>query len=323
MLLALLLVLAAQGPGQDLSQLELHALVQLLPRHDEPDWETDPADGRIRLVPVVAEVRRRIEAGTSLDLECWRTILIDKGYLRWRAQWPVSEPFAVCLHLPALEQGLSVALVPRVTGWTRPQASHWELMCGLEARARWDREEYQVLGPLAADRRTIEFDLVPEYRDFLWKRGRTALPSSVGPIRIQVEPVASIDEVLTRRTDELPGRELLRSLRLEIQPESSGPGRVYLRTKSSWPRTLAARVDVRLVQGTRKHPPTSLWLNESMDSPAAILDGLPVDVAKGKRSAEGWTLRLQGTPRGVLRDWDATSYWAGSVEVLVADLIGR
>ncbi len=307
--------------AEDLTRLGLHELVARLPRLGEADWEADPKTGRMVLLPQLSELRRRIESGVALDIDDWRTILVDKGYLRWRTKWPLGEPFAISLHLPALEQGLTVELVPRVTGWKRARASHWEMMCGLGTASLWEDEDYQVLGPLSSERRTIDFDILPDCRASDWNRNRTALRTVLGPIRIDVAPAPTLDEVLERRTDALPGRALLRSLRLQIQPDGEGPGRVWLTTDSGWPRSLAAIVQAQLAHGAREFPLTRLWMNELHRAPLARLEGLPVEVAKGRHSSDEWILRLRGLPDGVLRDWDATSYWAGQIEIPLRDLI--
>ncbi len=51
------------------------------------------------------------------------------------------------------------------------------------------------------------------------------------------------------------------------------------------------------------------------------LHHLPRAVARGEQPARGWSVRVRGTSKNVLRDWDATQYWAGVVEVPLADLI--
>jgi hypothetical protein len=37
----------------------------------------------------------------------------------------------------------------------------------------------------------------------------------------------------------------------------------------------------------------------------------------------GQTLVVRGDPSHALRDWDATNYWAGEIEVRLEDLIRR
>lgn len=313
---------APHQDSEDLSCLGLHALVARIPRSGESSWTNDPATGRLGLVPPLAELRRRLASGATLELDDWRTILLEKGYLRWRRRWPIEEPFAISLHLPALEQGLRVELVPRLAGWGRARASHWERMCGLGMQALRDEEDYQVLGKLPADASALEFDLVPELAVGAGKGRRPALARTLGPIRIEVQPVATLDEVLERRSDDLPGRELRRALELVWRPDGTGPGRAWLWARTGW-RSLAASVDAHLERGARSFPSTRLVLHEARMDPAVRLEGLPAEIALGRRCADGWTLHLRGVPAGVLRDWDATSYWAGAIEVPLSELIRR
>jgi hypothetical protein len=42
-----------------------------------------------------------------------------------------------------------------------------------------------------------------------------------------------------------------------------------------------------------------------------------------RTDVSGKTLVLRGTPEHALRDWNATRYWAGEIEVRLEDLIRR
>ncbi len=322
MLLALFLALALQAPGPDLRALSERELVGLMPRLGKSDTEVDPTTGRDVLVPALAELRQRIAKGRTLDLDCWRTILIEKGFLRWRRDWPVNEPFAVSLHLPALEQGLSVRLVPRVRDWKPATAVHWETLCCVATAGIYEEEEYQILGTLDADVRELSFDLLPDARGRSWNRGATALVHGLGPITIEVRPTRHMDQVLHRRMSSPPGAEILRTLHLEIDAREEFGHQVTLVAHApDWPKWLACSLDVT-IDGSYPLPPnTNLWLRGGRTDTSCRLVGVSAHGLQDRCFAGSLNIRLQGSFDGALRDWDATQYWAGAVEVPLADLI--
>jgi hypothetical protein len=295
-----------------------------MPRFGEPDTELDPATGRYGFVPVLAELRRRIAKGKPLDLECWRTILIDKGFLRWRRDWPLYEPFAVSLHLPAIEDGLRVCLVPRVRDWKPARASHWETMCGLGTDSLWQAEDYQVLGRLGLDVREISFDLLPVFDSGSWDRGRTALVQGVGPIRIEVRPALRTEGILHRRRSSPPAQEIVRALHVELDARAESGKQVRLVAHApTWPDWLACSLEVTLIGGYPPPPTANLWLRSGRADPSCTLVGLSTEDVRDQRFVRCWKVHLQGTFDGALRDWDATQYWAGAIDVPLADLIRR
>jgi hypothetical protein len=315
MLFALLLVLAPQAPGPDLGSLSERELVALLPRFGDPDSD---------FVPALGELRQRISRGKPLDLECWRMILIDKGFLRWRKDWPVDEPFAVSLHLPALEQGLAVRLVPRVRDWKVARASHRAHMCGFGTHGPWDAEDYQVLGALEADMREISFDLLPDARERSWDRSATALVHGLGPITIEVRPTRHMDQVLHRRKSSPPGAEILRALHFEVDArELLGHQVTLVAHAPTWPDWLACSLEVTIDGGYPRLPTTRLRLRGGRSDTSCVLEGVTLPDVRDPRFSSSVKLHLHGTFDGALRDWNATQYWAGEIVVPLADLIRR
>jgi hypothetical protein len=319
--LLLALVLPAQRPDlKSLSELEL---VALMPGSGELEEEFDPATGRYEFVPVLRELRERIAKGKTLDVECWRTILIEKRFLRWRKDWPVQEPFAVSLHLPALQSCLRVRLVPRVRDWKPARASHWEGMCGLGTKSLWKGDDYQELGTLDLETREIEFDLLPVFDGGTWERGATALVHGLGPIRIDVRPAQFAAGILHRRTCSPPAQEIVRSLRLEVWGNSQRESKVYLVARdANWPSWLACSLEVSY-ETWPLNTKSNLLLRAGPEGSACELAGIRPDLLRDKDWLRERHLELHGTFEGTLREWDATQYWAGTITVPLADLIRR
>ena len=314
-MLAALALLALQAPPQDLTRIDLHALVALIPRQGAEVMRLDPVSQGWSLEPSLWELERRIRAGTTLDLECWRTILIDKGFLRWRAKWPVHVPFGVSLLLPPIHAELELALVSEIPGAEIPR-----IKAGVPSFPS-DCEPALRLGMVTAGPQTIRFDVWPRFAS-------QVVPASVGTISIEVEGVPRIENAMDAADDPQLGAILMRSIRVEpgstaqCMSVSSPP---YLHPDEvDWPARLTTSIDLELLHDGRVVEAGEWWgVRRGRNSPIFFLQKLPYDVADGSRSSRGWTLRVGGTSKRVLRDWDATSYWAGSVEIPLADLIGR
>ena len=324
---SLLFVLAPSVP--DLTHAGLHELVGLLPRYGEQEWSSPEKPDDALSVRALRELRSRLEKGAVLDLTDWKTILLQKDYLHWRARWPASEPFAVRLHLPMLYQGLVLELRPRLPGWHMARAAHWEMMCGLGEQIRYDEERYQELGLLPRDLREVVFDLT--VRTPLWGRGnasggtvqRTDRP---GSIAIEVEAVPSQSELLPRLADaalaEQTGKQLAAGMYLQTASDSSGSTYVLLGgVLEPVPVGTAVCVEGVLCQEGRALERLSFELRRDRTRFYCRCRRLPLQAATNESTARGWSLKLHGIAAGALHDWDATQYWAGEIEVPLVDLI--
>jgi hypothetical protein len=261
--------------------------------------------------PALVRLQKQIAAGIPLDVECWRTLLIDQGHLRWRRRWPIARPFAVCLHLPPLQEGLVIELCPRSPGWKSARGFSPSWGGGCASCAGEPRESYQELGLLEPDQRELLFQLRVWYPTRGWQ--------DVGTIRIDVQPVLSVDEVLQPVTDPLWGARLVRSLSVTDANLSA----CLFVGELEWPRSLGCALDVSLMHDGRTVYAGQLWLRGDPVNGVLALEGLPRSIARGADSARGWSLKLQGSSKRLLRSWSATQYWAGEIEIPLAKLIRR
>jgi hypothetical protein len=251
------------------------------------------------------------ETQPGTELERWRTILIDQGALRWRERWPIARPFAVSIHLPLLQDGLTIELRPRSPGWKQARGTCQRPFNGCMAFPGDNSEDYQELGQLAPDQREVILRLRVWYPTRGWQ--------DVGTIRIDVLPVNSVDEVLQPVTNPLWGARLARSLSVTDANLSA----CLFVGELEWPRCLGCALDVSLMHQGRTVDAGQLWLRGDPVNGVMALEGLLRSIARGADSARGWSLRLQGTSKRLLRTWDATQYWAGEIEVPLANLIRR
>jgi hypothetical protein len=320
-------VLMALGASEiqepSLAKLTDRQLAARIPRRGEPQGSMDPVTKHWTLDPVLAELRRRVEAGNVLDVECWRTILTDRGYLRWREIWPTEVPFAVSFHVPALGQGLEVVLAPSEPGWLPASASHWEMMCGLGMDTMGWSEEYQELGPLRSDATKITFLISIEMPLDRKSGAARPPPARIGTVAIDVRPVARLDEVLQRTEDADMAKAIASSLRLEVARNAQHRNAAWLEAAFEAPPHVACNLEVTLVRDGKPLPFSNLWLDPLRRRGSAEVTGLEPQIVWGRKPTTGLSLRLRGTPANVLRNWDATHYWTGELEIPVADLVER
>lgn len=320
-----LVLFALQDPAPDASRMQLHALVQSVRRHGDHEWELGTQKERPPPVLAEDELRERLRVGAVLELADWRTILLEKGYLQHRERWPKQEPFAIGLHVPRYCTGITLELVPQTAGWSKVRASTSD---GLGACMGASPGGYEVLGALFWTDREAVFDLrvtraLPPTRAQPGPSSRTDL---LGSIRIPVVPVATLEEAVPRVSDPELEAEIQRLLREGLSvvaartTELPGDASVQLRLAAHPPGVLLA-LRCRALQSGRE----IVSVAESLGTHgiARALLELPAHAVRSKEDARSWTLELQGENRFVLHDWDATSWWAGTIEVPLADSIPR
>ncbi|SRR5258706_1437752 len=291
------------------AQPSVHTLVEELPRFGEDFWDVGPHRAVTPSIRAQRALRERLQRGARLDLEDWKTILIEKGYLRWRARWPVDHAFAVGLQLPALQDGLGIELTPVLAGGTPARAFCRELFAGCCLGVGDEKVvgNWHPLGWLDRGQRTLALEL-------------RVIGSSqpLGVLDLQLEPVAGVEDALIPTEAPRWGAALARCLSIDDPGFSA---RLFV---GDWeqPNWLACSLDIELlhdggvVEVTRS--PLRAWAHETLP-----LHHLPRPIARGEAPAKGWSLRVRGTSKNVLRNWDATQYWAGEIDVPLADLIRR
>ncbi len=115
----------------------------------------------------------------------------------------------------------------------------------------------------------------------------------------------------------------MRSLRLEVWGNSQRDSKVYLVARdANWPSWLACSLEVSY-KSWPLNAKSNLLLRGGAQESGCELVGIGPEILKDKDRLRGWYLELHGTFEGALREWDATQYWAGEIEVPLADLIRR
>jgi hypothetical protein len=338
----LLLTLVPEFSLHPCADLSLHELAQRVPTEAQV-WQSGYGESPER--QAFDELDYRLARGARLSLEDWKCILIDRGWLHWRERWPQGEPFAVRMHrLPFFHDGLQLELVPRVKDW---KPARWAPKPGCtDSWELYEYEDYQVLGLLTAPETSIEFDLY-EHLD-LPPHADPRTP--IGTITIHVSAVKSYEDCLPalkdkRRETEI-GQLVARAVQLRpgldrrgktctaltLDPETHTPGvalglAAFLRQAGqpsvrTWGVPLGARRGFAWEAGG-SHVAYMIRIPEIENVIEQMLMRAGPEHPFESVRISGQTLVLRGAPKYALRDWDATEYWAGEVEVRLEDLIRR
>jgi hypothetical protein len=325
LLLSALACVSARAPSSDpLANVEWSSLSDLeLVRSTlgKSPWIDD--GGPYRLTPPWQEIQRRQYVRQRFELEFFSTLLFEGGYLRWRPDWPVDRPFAVSLQAPPLESGFRIELVPQHAGWATARARHFERQCGLAGSLQDHEERYQELGLLRPEQRSVRFEVHVGVRT---GPGTGMRPECLGEIEIDVRPRAGLDDLLSPCMDPRLGREL--GSRMLLQPTFRANGAVSAELwvdASVFVGSISGQMHVELRCFERVLERVAFHYSPYDRLPGAsiVLANVPHDVLLGRGIAEDWSVRLCGTPLGAMRHWTATSYWAGEVEVPLAELLAR
>jgi hypothetical protein len=143
---------------------------------------------------------------------------------------------------------------------------------------------------------------------------------TVGTISIDLECVELIEDAIKGTADPVLSRAFARALRFEDCPTAP----CLVASEIDWPAGLTGSIDVQVLHRGKLVEAGEWFGAHASASPRVFsLPHLPHGLAIGADSCRDWTLRVRGTSKRVLREWDATEYWAGEIEVPLADLIRR
>jgi hypothetical protein len=322
---------------EDLSRLSMDELIARLPPAGlEWRWRSDLNDGVED--PASLEMERRI-ATEQLTDDQWRSVLLERGTLRFRKRWPRDRDYAISLTVPRwlgvtqirvhprFERGVDVKVGDLVSGF-----------CG--THALWkehDARKGRSVGPLPAGTTKVVFDVEIErggsWRDglhgdasghpapgMLWK-GTITQPIELVDSWEQALPPASggaLDEAVRKGIGAVvrewgPERRTLPIVLIDpdcsLHPSLATTGldiRVELVKDGevlAETRLLASNTDVLSLMSSLSPAPLRFY-----DSAALQVEG-DID------DTRGWVLRLTGEPKDVQPLWDATQYWSGTFTI--------
>ncbi len=288
---------------------------------------------------IALELKRRLDLGDVLRSEEWRTLLVDRGYVHLRPRWPAGIPLTMRVERPwiLLEGGIRMEPLPSIgEGSIRPllavlNSDERSPMCGEAIQDMLYRERHKVLGLLP--RGAWHVDFRTEIEQSILDAGGHSIPGSrlwSGVLGFDIEIVGSVDEVVPPDRDERWTRLLRSSFRVVASKPDDERHRAWLELdleRASWPAELQAVVDVELLfcgcpSGTsRIDAPDFPEPPEPRIRRSTLLERLPWPVACGDEGPDGWSVRIRGVRGDALYDWDIERWWAGEIEIPLADLI--
>jgi hypothetical protein len=342
-------VTVTSARSEDLESVSMDDLVaRLQPINQSGHWDAEQE--RYILDPVPAELRQRLLRGTRLTDVQWQRALQLSQAIFVRPKWPADEPVAVFMAVPAF---LDVAeLRARPSDPTLPSLHAGEVhpLGGCATYAMWCRqsEQYQILGafPLGGHRMSFDVEVEigeaeawPPYFIFHGPPPPSLLPGILwrGRVDIAFEIVSSLDEVLPPRNDADLDEVIRNSLCLRFSET---------KTTRNWSPTIHVSIEgvqasrlldtavsmevelwcagnmvcketrcVESMFGTRpSRSPDAAWFTSSFWLPSVVL--APEDAA----ARATYSLRIRGSPQGVLHLWDATTRWNGDLRIPLSDL---
>jgi len=346
--LALFLFIQGGVPAPDpldLRNISLDALIQRLPRvGSECQWDRVK---RERLCdPATEEIQRRLIAGTRPTDTQWRDAMIGTGSIRIRSKWPKAVPFAISMRMPAWLSACEIRLQPRNPGLKAAKAGLlYHSTCGTFSGWVYQDALYQELGTLPLGRHRLEVDAVVEAGNgssLLMKMPER--PRGViweGSMTFDIEVVATVEEVvLPSNGEEVDarvreslgvafanwGEEGKRTALLVLDPDLSASPSLVGVALSLKIEVLNHGIPVEEMQlFANDYDQLALGNSVSKASQKAIAfstsEKIPADLETSESARASWTLRVTGTTEDVLAGWDATRYWAGSLEIPIDEAI--
>ncbi len=299
---------------QDPKELSLDELIARLPDADFESLVAD--DGTWILHPIAEEFERRLGSGVVLEEEQWIRALEASGVLRSRSLWPADMPFAVGISVPSWLMDTSIEVVAVGLDWQRAEMVLPVFMCGEGASAFEYAGRYQVLGPIEEGEHELTFRVTLEGgKDW----------SGLLTRRVKVVPRA---EDVLRPFDEPAFRDALRSA-LRVHLGGGEKPWLYLNwslDRAAAPAGLGIGLAIEWVHAGELRAATSAKLTRydflsGLGGDEPLTGGARIQVAR-PADPTGWTVVVRGDARACLRDWAATSYWSGSFEVSLAEILG-
>ena len=306
----LLVVLLALLPWQ--ARQEVDRWIERLPLI-ERQWHYD-AENEVIWEPEVLAMRDYLDGGGLLSDAQWRLALVRSGAIRVRERWPVQEPFAISVEVPAWLKNSKLTVEPVRSDFTSAQATSTSGGCGNCAMSSGLRARYQTIGVLALGPQVLELRITVERIPAWRRRGAPAQSPKIlwqGILAPTVEGVHAIEEVLPGASDPELDAAVRRALDIHRVEEVSLFGKVA-HVPELVDTSVSLHVEVR--RGNEVHDEATLALQRRN----AFVQSVILDVPD--RSLSGWNLHVRGVPESTLREWNARRHWNGELVIPLEEL---
>lgn len=325
----------------DARSATLDQLIEQLPRGSDRTW--DRISNKLVQDPIAAEFGERIGRGELLSDDQWRAALVRSGAITIRERWPVGSPFAISLRVPSWLGAAQILVEPGSPNLCRASAgARGPQMCGVALQAEIERELYQDLGWLPVGVHELALSITVQRKR---QRSGRAQQTSANPLdgylwsgtlKARVEVVPTLEDAIPPASDLFLNRVVASTIHLSFLtsqiPKGSAvsgylqvslDGEAFSRLEST---ALSLQVEVfrasRRVETLQLHP---AW-NPAAARDRAMGAGRRQIIASARssvidsnfdslESAADWSIRIKGTDRDVLRNWNAKTWWNGEITI--------
>lgn len=305
-------------------------IIDLLP-HAETETGYDYAKCELIEHPIVIDMRQWILDGHQLTDAQWRKALSNSHVVFMREKWPVNEPLRICVQETRWLPFTEIRVTPKnFKKETLKVGTTGGMRCG--TGAEWQREQMMnvELARLPLGNHRIDFDVEIEMGGSAWvpEARRTGVLWR-GNMSFDVEIVKSLDKAVPPINNPEIKEAIRQAIGVCVSP--TGQATVIFDVGAASKPLLqsiavSARVDLcrngQAVESIRlKVDHYRLW-----GDPFTIYADPPELFASERLTAisakefengdlEGWTLRITGTTKDLLRFWHANQYWHGTIEI--------
>jgi hypothetical protein len=248
-----------------------------------------------------------------------------------RERWPVDEPIAVSVTVPAWLPFTEIRLCSE--DGTQPVASaagQGLIGCGNCARSARTRWSYQELQRLELGPQSVVLDVVverlPEPRSRRGQRGNppAAAPPGIlwnGTLEFHVQVVPSIEDVLPG----VHGDELEASVLKALDPRLfyyEGRKLAVHASTDDVPElaSTALALQFEVFEGNEVRMTGSLVTLGQQDLEYYYTDDPPCWDLPEEFAPARWTIRVRGRAKGALRVWNATRRWDGELVIPLSEV---
>jgi hypothetical protein len=263
--------------------------------------------------PEVLALRDYLDSGGVLSDDQWRLALERSGAIRVRPRWPVQEPLAISVEVPAWLKDARIIVVPVRSDFTSARSVS-RSGCGTRGLSSSFQARYQAIGVLALGPQVLELRITVE-RIPGWRRRDAPAQSPrilwQGILAPMVEGVHAVEEVLPGVSDPELDAAVRSALDIHRVEEVSLFGNVA-RVPELAETAVSLHVEVR--RGNELHDEATLAIHRRN----AFMQFEMVDVPDG--SLTGWNLHIRGVADGTLREWSARRHWDGELVIPLVEL---
>ncbi|MEQ1892541.1 MAG: hypothetical protein ABL998_08380 [Planctomycetota bacterium] len=278
----------------------------------------DPELKATVLEPEVAALRTYVVAGGRLSDAQWRLALDRSRAICVRERWPVDEPLAISVEVPAWLSSSRMTVIPVRKDFTKAESAY-PSSCGNCASSSLRAARYQAIGRVAPGSQILELAVSIDRDPVRHEQGELGERNLwQGVLSFTVVGVGSIQEVLPgARSPELDAA-VRRALEVKMSDDETALTLFPDLKPVPELREVAVSLHVEVCKGSLVRDETSRAIYRN---PGLTSQWMELDLPDG--AFAGWNLHIRGVPDETLREWDALQHWNGELVIPLEELRRR